>query len=152
MGIVDDTKRNDVDTFQKGGDNLLKDYDTILNEAALLTTFTGILFGFLLNISVTSSSTLNFLEQVVLAVALFSITIATSLFIMSVVYHHLQFPYNNLAKFKTRAHRFIIFGLIPTAATLYLGIVLAFYPLVGVYTFIIAGLPFEKCHVLALAS
>jgi hypothetical protein len=42
------------------GDNLLKDYDSILKEAALLTTFTGILFGFLLNISVTSSSILAF--------------------------------------------------------------------------------------------
>jgi hypothetical protein len=33
-------------------DILTQRYDTILKESALLTTFSGILFGFLLNISV----------------------------------------------------------------------------------------------------
>ncbi len=36
---------------------------------------------------------------------------------MPVIYHHLQFPYTDVDKFKRRAHRFIIFGLIPTAFT-----------------------------------
>jgi hypothetical protein len=143
-----DSSNKDARNLHTDGDSLLKDYDSILKEAALLTTFTGILFGFLLNISVTSSSTLNLLEQVVLATALFSITIAASLFVMPVVYHHIQFPYNDLAKFKARAHRFIIFGSIPTAVTLFLGIVLAFFPIIGIYTFIIAPLPFLLVSVL----
>lgn len=38
-------------------DKLIRRYDTILKESALLTTFSGILFGFLLNISVNTPST-----------------------------------------------------------------------------------------------
>lgn len=33
-------------------DRLLRDYDTVLKESAILTSFGGILFGFLLNIFV----------------------------------------------------------------------------------------------------
>jgi hypothetical protein len=58
-------------------------------------------------------------------VALFSITIAASLFAMPVIYHHLEYPYTNLEKFKARSHRFTIFGLIHSGITLYLGIEIA---------------------------
>ena len=50
-------------------------------------------------------------EKIILVLALFSITIAVSLFVIPVIYHHLQFPYTSVDKFKRRAHRFIIFGL-----------------------------------------
>ena len=53
----------------------------------------------------TSSEVLDVSEQIVLAAALFSITIATSLFVMPVVYHHIQFPYDSIERFKGRAHR-----------------------------------------------
>lgn len=147
VGVIDDRGEKDTSSDQDK-DKLIKDYDTILKEAALLTTFTGILFGFLLNISVTSSQVLDLGEQIVLATALFSITIATSLFIMPVVYHHIQFPYESIEKFKGRAHRFIVFGLIPTVITLYLGIILAFSPIIGSFAFIVAALPFVLVSVL----
>jgi hypothetical protein len=133
---------------ERNDDSLTRDYDTILKEAALLTTFTGILFGFLLNISVTALNELNYAERIILVLALFSITIAASLFVMPVVYHHIQFPYSNLEKFKIRAHRFILFGLLPTAVTLYLGVILAFSPIVGIYALVIAGLPFSLVAIL----
>jgi hypothetical protein len=133
---------------ERNDDSLTRDYDTILKEAALLTTFTGILFGFLLNISVTALNELNYAERIILVLALFSITIAASIFVMPVVYHHIQFPYSNLEKFKIRAHRFILFGLLPTAVTLYLGVILAFSPIVGIYALVIAGLPFSLVAIL----
>jgi len=40
--------------------------------------------------------------------------VAISLFVMPVIYHHIQYPYRDLEKFKDRSHRFMIFGLIPT--------------------------------------
>lgn len=83
-------------------DRLLRDYDTVLKESAILTSFGGILFGFLLNISVRGTNQLIFQEKVILILALFSITIAASLFVMPVIYHHLQFPYSDLDKFKRR--------------------------------------------------
>jgi hypothetical protein len=48
-------------------------------------------------------------------------------------------------RFKRRAHRFIIFGLIPTAFTLYL---LAFSPLIDEFAYCVAGLPFAFVYIL----
>lgn len=128
-------------------DRLLRDYDTVLKESAILTSFGGILFGFLLNISIRGTNQLIFQEKIILILALFSITISVSLFVMPVIYHHLQFPYSDLDKFKRRAHRFIVFGLIPTFFTLYLGIVLALFPLIDKISYFIGVLPFGLVYV-----
>jgi hypothetical protein len=130
---------DDEDEVKK--DRLLSDYDTVLRESAVLTTFGGFLFGFLLNISIRGANQLAYPEKIILVLALFSITIAVSLFVMPVIYHHLQFPYSDLDKFKKRAHMFILFGLIPTALTLYLGLVIAFSPLIDNLAYLVAGLP-----------
>ena len=137
---------DDEDEIKK--DRLYRDYDTILKESAVLTTFGGVLFGFLLNISIRSANQLLYLEKIILVLALFSITIAVSLFIMPVIYHHIEFPYTDVDKFKKRAHRFILFGFIPTAVTLYLGMVLAFSPLIYNLTYFVAALPFAFVYFL----
>ena len=136
----------DEDEVKK--DRLFRDYDTVLKESAVLTTFGGFLVGFLLNISIRGANQLAYLEKIILVLALFSITIAVSLFVMPVIYHHLQFPYSDVDKFKKRAHRFILFGLIPTALTLYLGLVIAFSPLIDNLAFLVAGLPFIFVYIL----
>ena len=131
----DDT--NDMD------DKLVQRYDTILKESALLSTFSGILFGFLLNMAINVPNNFEFIDKVTLIVALYSSTIAASLFVMPVVYHHLQYPYGSLDKFKSRSHRFILSGLIPAGLTLYLGLQLAIHSLLGsLESFILASLPF----------
>ncbi len=122
-------------------DNLLRDYNSILRESAVLTTFSGILFGFLLNISINFSAEGNIVERVILAVALFSITVAISLFIMPVIYHHMQYPYRSLEKFKNRSHRFLMFGIVPSMITLYLGLELALDRIIGEFSFFIAAVP-----------
>jgi ABC-type uncharacterized transport system permease subunit len=129
-------------------DRLARDYDTVLKESTILTTFGGVLFGFLLNISIRGANQLMYAEKIILVLSLFSITIAVSLFVMPVIYHHLQFPYSDIDKFKRRAHRFIIFGLVPTAFTLYLGLVLAFTPLIAELAYFVAGLPFVLVYIL----
>ena len=129
-------------------DRLLRDYDTILKESAVLTTFAGVLFGFLLNISIRNTNQLIYPEKIVIVLALFSITIAVSFFVMPVIYHHLQFPYNDLDKFKRRAHRFIMFGLVPTFLTLYLGLALALSPLLDKLAYFVAILPFAFVYLL----
>ena len=137
---------DDEDEIKK--DRLYRDYDTILKESAVLTTFGGALFGFLLNISIRGANQLLYLEKIILVLALFSITIAVSLFIMPVIYHHIEFPYADVDKFKKRAHRFILFGFIPTAVTLYLGMALAFSPLIYNLTYFVAALPFAFVYFL----
>jgi hypothetical protein len=105
------------------------------------------LFGFLLNISIRGTNQLLFPEKIILVLALFSITIAVSLFVMPVIYHHLQFPYSDLDKFKRRAHRFIMFGLYPTFFTLYLGMTLALSPLIEKLAYFVAILPFAFVYI-----
>ena len=137
---------DDEDEIKK--DRLYRDYDTILKESAVLTTFSGVLFGFLLNISIRGANQLLYVEKIILVLALFSVTIAISLFVMPVIYHHVEFPYTDVDKFKKRAHRFILFGFIPTAVTLYLGMALAFSPLIYNLAYFVAVLPFAFVYFL----
>jgi hypothetical protein len=124
-------------------DRLIEHYDTILKESALLATFAGILFGFLLQISINTPKYFTSFDKAILLVALFSITIAASLFAMPVIYHHLQYPYRNLEKFKVRSHRFTILGLIHSGITLYLGIEIALGSVLTTVTaFGLAAIPF----------
>jgi hypothetical protein len=138
---------NGVDQGQSK-DKLLTDYNTVLNESRVLVTFSAILFGFLLNASIVKPERVEFYNQVVLTSALFSITIAVSLFIMPVIYHHLQFPYENLEKFIVRTHRFIVIGLVPTGITLYLGLELSLSFFFGYFAFVVAAVPFIVVYIL----
>ncbi len=143
---------NDDNTHETD-DKLIQRYDTILKETALLTTFSGILFGFLLNMAINVPNSFTFIDEITLIVALYSITVAASLFVMPVVYHHLQYPYGSLTKFKSRSHRFILSGLIPAGITLYLGLELALHSLLGsIESFILASLPFILVYFLFRAE
>jgi hypothetical protein len=139
------TKRNGIK------DDLVKDYDAVMRESALLTTASGFLFGFLLNISINTPKGFTTVHSIVLMIALFSITLAVSFFAMPVVYHHLQYPYTDLEKFKLRSHKFVKFGIVPAAFTLYLGLYLGLdlglklgFPSINTsyLAFILAAIPF----------
>jgi hypothetical protein len=124
-------------------DRLLRDYDSIVKESALLTSFSGILFGFLLNISVSPPDEFSFTENFTLLVAITSITVAISLFAMPVLYHHLQYPYKgDLNRIEARAHKFLMFGFLPAGLTLYLSLELALSSLADELAFAIAVIPF----------
>jgi Family of unknown function (DUF6328) len=133
----------------KEEDRLIVGYDTIVRESALLTTTGGILFGFLLDISINPPESFSTTNRITLLVALYSITIAISLFVMPVIYHHLQYPYRDLGKFKERSHRFMMFGLIPAGLTLYLALEIALSFTVGrEIAFGLAAIPFCLVYVL----
>ena len=130
-------------------DRLIQDYDSIVRESALLTTTGGILLGFLLSISINTPDDFSLINKITLLVALYSITIAVSLFVMHVIYHHIQYPYRDLEKFKERSHKFIIFGLIPAGITLYLALEIALSLTVGgVIAFGLAAIPFLLVYIL----
>jgi hypothetical protein len=67
---------------------------------------------------------------------------------MPVIYHHLQFPYENLEKFIVRTHRFIVIGLVPTGITLYLGLELSLSFFFGYFAFVVAAVPFIVVYIL----
>lgn len=139
------TRRDDEDRR----DELTADYGAVLRESAILTTFSVFLFGFLLNISINPAASYILMDKVMLLIALFSITVSAVIFIMPVIYHHLEYPYLDFAKFKARSHRFILFGLIPAMITLFLGLQLATRSLVGNITisFLLSAIPFVLIYV-----
>ena len=132
-----------------GRDKLSPDYGSVLRENAILTTFSAFLFGFLLNIAINPSKSFIFIDKIILLISLFSITISAVLFIMPVIYHHLEYPYIDFDKFKERSHRFTLFGLIPAMITLFLGLQLATRSLVENITvsFILGTIPFILIYV-----
>ena len=139
-----------VDKDEKiGKDRLSPDYGSVLRENAILTTFSAFLFGFLLNIAINPSKSFIFIDKIILLISLFSITISAVLFIMPVIYHHLEYPYIDFDKFKERSHRFTLFGLIPVMITLFLGLQLATRSLVENITvsFVLGTIPFILIYV-----
>jgi hypothetical protein len=140
---------SDKDEEKKSSDKLTSDYGAVLRESALLTSFAGFLFGFLLNISISSAASFALIGKTILLVALSSITVSISLFIMPVIYHHLEYPYIDFEKFKKRSHRFTLYGLIPAMLTLFLGIELAMTSLLGdnPAAFLLGSIPFVLVYV-----
>ena len=83
-------------------DDIVKDYDSVVREGSVLSSVSGIIFGFLLNISINSPSGFTTEDSLILMISLYSITFAVSFFVMPVVYHHIQYPYRDIDKFKIR--------------------------------------------------
>jgi len=102
----------------KNSKDISTSYDTILKESAALVTFSGILFGFILNISINPPDNFSYIDKILLLITLYAITIAACLFVMPIIYHHIQYPYHDFEKFRKRSHRFILYGLIPVGITL----------------------------------
>ena len=102
----------------KNSKDISSSYDTIVKESAALVTFSGILFGFILNISINPPDTFSYMDKILLLITLYAITIAVCLFVMPIIYHHLQYPYHDFEKFRKRSHRFILYGLISVGITL----------------------------------
>jgi hypothetical protein len=68
---------------------------------------------------------------------------------MPVIHHHVQYPYRDLEKFKERVHKFITFGLIPEAVTLYLALQIALSLILSrEIAFTLATIPFFLVYVL----
>ena len=92
MGLSRQTVCNSIKLYQhlgkrvlaadkeQNGENvkndIIKDYNSILRESALLASISGFLFGFLLNISVNTPKGFAAGDSIVLMIALFSITFA----------------------------------------------------------------------------
>ena len=66
---------------EKEGDDIIKDdiihdYDSVLKESGVLTSVSGIIFGFLLNISINSPKGFTIEDSIILMISLYSISFA----------------------------------------------------------------------------
>lgn len=120
-------------------DVLADSYRSVLNELAVLTTVSVLLFGFLLNSSARASGGV---EEWVYAIAMVAVASATMVFILPIAYHHVEFPYRDFEKFVARSHLWIRAGLPLLGAGLYLSLCLAIWSLFGAASLLIAAAPF----------
>jgi hypothetical protein len=103
-------------------------YDRVganLDWFIILATACTIFFGFLLNIAVNPPSYFTFFDNVILLAALYSVTAATAMFIMPVIYHTNTYRQLDVEKFLSRTKKPVRMGIICITLAMYMGLGLA---------------------------
>ncbi len=122
------------------GDEYRVDLGAVLGEFRLLVAVSGILFGFLLNVS-SSRLIERTEEQAVLVLALSFAAVSVVIFLLPVMYHHLHsFPITEVeaTKIYYRSHRFALWGLTALIIAIYFSLILSFYPQMGQGSYVVA--------------
>ncbi len=131
----------DVRETPEGSDLDLGD---ILGEFRLLVAVSGILFGFLLNLSVTATHITGD-NLVILTVALSFSALSILAFLLPVIYHHTHvFPLTaqQKSKFYLRTHRFALWGIGTLILSVYFSVVLALHTQLGTLAYLLSILLF----------
>ncbi len=113
----------------------------IIAEVRQFTTVAGVLFGFLLTVSVAYINVLpSPVQRALLVLALICTAAATLIFILPPLYHHMRFPMDRkqTLQFYWRSHKFIVWGIVPLYVGVYFSILLALYSIIGLYALILA--------------
>jgi hypothetical protein len=117
---------DDIHTRERANDDLIiESYPDILNELRLLSTVSALIFGFLLT---SSDLAVGGVQEWLYGAAIVLIGSATVIFLLPVVYHRAQYPYEDWQKFQARSHFFILAGTLFLASGGYLGMALAMWP------------------------
>ena len=91
----------------------------------ILASSSSIFFGFLLNIAVNPPSYFTFFDNVILLAALYSVTAATAMFIMPVIYHTSTYRQLDVEKFLSRTKKPVRMGIICITLAMFMGLGLA---------------------------
>ena len=114
-----------------------------LRESSILMSGSSILFGFLLNINLDSLKTPSFVDGLILLASIYSVTIATVLFIMPVIFHQRHSQTFDVEKFLSMSKKFLLGGASLLLLTMYLTLGLALHKTVPDYVaFTLAAFPF----------
>jgi len=103
-------------------------YDRVgadLDWSIILASASSIFFGFLLNIAVNPPSYFTFLDNAILLAALYAVTIATTMFIMPVIFHASHYRKFDVERFLLRTKQYVLIGIICVMLAMYLGLGLA---------------------------
>lgn len=118
------------------------DLGAILAEFRLLVAVSGILFGFLLNVSA-SRLIVDPEQKFILILALSSAAVSVMIFLLPVIYHHSHsFPVTDEESIKIyfRSHRFALGGLISLITTIFFSLTLAIHNELGNGSYIVSTL------------
>ena len=117
------------------------DLGDVLGEFRLLVAVSGILFGFLLNLSVTATHVTGE-NSVILTVALSFSVLSILAFLLPVIYHHTHvFPLTaqQKRKFYIRSHRFALWGIATLILSVYFSVVLALHTQLGTLAYLFSA-------------
>jgi hypothetical protein len=121
-------------------------YDRVsaaLRESSILMSGSSILFGFLLNINLDSLKTPSFVDGLVILASIYSVTIATVLFIMPVIFHQRHYQAFDVGKFLSMSKKLLLVGASFLLLTMYLTLGLALHKTVPDYVaYTLAAFPF----------
>ncbi|MGZ4891300.1 MAG: DUF6328 family protein [Halobacteriota archaeon] len=113
----------------------------VIAEVRPFTTVAGILFGFLLTVSIAYLDSIpTLVQRILLVLALVCTAVATLIFVLPPLYHHLRFPMDRKQslQFYWRSHKFIVWGIVPLYAGIYFSVLLALSRLMGIYALVLA--------------
>ena len=109
----------------------------------ILTSASSIFFGFLLNIAVDPPSYFTFFDNIILLAALYAVTIATTMFILPVIFHASHYRKLDVERFLLRAKEPVLIGIFCVMLAMYLGLGLALSSkLPGQIAYSLPSLPF----------
>jgi hypothetical protein len=103
-------------------------YDRVsatLRASSILTSGTGLLFGFLLNIIVNPPVSFTPFDKVILLISLYTVAIASTLFIMPVIYQQTYYERLNTDRFLLKSKKFLLRGSFWLFVSFYLDLGLA---------------------------
>jgi len=110
----------------------------------LLCTVSVLLFGFLLTFTTDSGTRL---EEWLYSIAIILVGSATTVFVLPVAYHHMQYPYSDFEKFQARTHRWMAFGLPMLAGGMYLSLSLGIWSLFEEFSLLVSAIPLLATYV-----
>ena len=113
----DPVMRSSTERYERVGANL--DWFIILASAS------SIFFGFLLNIAVDPPSYFTFFDNIILLAALYAVTIATTMFILPVIFHASHYRKLDVERFLLRTKEPVLIGIFCVMLAMYLGLGLA---------------------------
>jgi hypothetical protein len=113
----DPVMRSSTERYDRVGANL--DWFIILASAS------SIFFGFLLNIAVDPPSYFTFFDNIILLAALYAVTIATTMFILPVIFHASHYRKLDVERFLLRTKEPVLIGIFCVMLAMYLGLGLA---------------------------
>ena len=127
--------RSSTERYERVGANL--DWFIILASAS------SIFFGFLLNIAVDPPSYFTFFDNIILLAALYAVTIATTMFILPVIFHASHYRKLDVERFLLITKEPVLIGIFCVMLAMYLGLGLALTSkLPGEIAYGLASLPF----------
>jgi hypothetical protein len=132
-------KNEEEDDVKEGDQNA----PISLKETSILTSFSGILFAFLLRIATSPPKEFSLFDRFVILMALYSSCIAISFFIMPAISHQLLHARLHLERYMKRMQTFMKIGSVAAIIAVFLSLGIALSALFGrEIAYVFAALPF----------